>query len=215
MSNSDLRASKRTSFCLRFKTLADTVGRAEIHLRCLKQVADASDNYWDEMLNAEGFWLHTLYAHREACLRRLMLLTKQQKDSLTVFDFLEWVKNNRDVFSTPPTVSDIDKDLTCFKGFKPLIDDLNLWRDRSFMHLDKEEILHGGSKLAEVQIDAAKVKKFIDTVKDMLIRYRKAFDGVHFAPEIPASGNIEQAIFKPLERLRSPLGPETNALNDK
>ncbi len=83
-----------------------------------------------------------------------------------------------------------------------ILDNLKIWRDKLYAHLDNQAVLSGTNIREEYPIEFGEIEALIQKSIEIVNGYGVAFDMIDRAIGLPI-GNLEWSVFEPLRRDRA------------
>ncbi|MFC1939001.1 hypothetical protein ACFLWM_02480 [Chloroflexota bacterium] len=178
---------------------------ARAHLELWEQLNDYKDNYLRELNQAPHFFQFTMLAHYSDALLTLSRILDEHKDSLSVWKFLNFAEQNRDIFSneafaqrmrqkpyhksliishTPITHKEIAEDRQRLKNLEVTTSRIMYIRDKVLAHIDRTFYSRRGGitkkKYLFQRKELNKIYEVIDTLLTILNRYSTSYSAGRF-----------------------------------
>lgn len=154
---------------------------ARAHLKLWERLESYRTSYLKELKQAPHFFNLTMKAHLDDALLTLSrILDKSKGDPLTIWKFLNFIEQNKEIFSVkshiPITPKVIQEDEQKLENLKETMDSLKGWRDNVLAHNDRQFYLKGKVISEEYHLQRQQLQEVIDTLFKILNRYSHAYN---------------------------------------
>ena len=155
-------------------------------------------------------------AHRDDALLTLSrILDKSKGDPLTIWKFLNFIEQNKEIFSTqtfcqrmkdnpyyedrvkshiPITPKVIQEDRQKLEDLKITMDSLKGWRDNVLAHNDRQFYLKGKIISEEYHVQRQQLQEVIDALFKILNRYSAAYNSSTFLDKFSGEDDVQYVI---------------------
>jgi hypothetical protein len=173
----------------------------------------SKNGYIHELNIAPAFFGLTINAHWLDALMRLNKFFDKQERHLSVYQFLDFVEQNLDVFSNQAfekrvrdretldvviqnhvevTSQMVEQDRQ--KLTQLPIRNLRKWRNMMLAHIEKESLLRDINVPKQYPVKVAQIDEIINTLDEMLNDYSGAYDANIWIKELPLEGGIQRVM---------------------
>ena len=189
---------------------------ARAHLKLWGQLESFKSSYLHELNQAPHFFNFTMKAHRDDALLTLSrILDKSKGDPLTIWKFLNFIGQNKEIFSTqtfcqrmkdnpyyedqvkshiPITPKVIQEDRQKLENLKETMDSLKGWRDNVLAHNDLQFYLKGKIISEEYHVQRQQLQEVIDAIVEILNRYSAAYSSSTFLDKFSGEDDVQYVI---------------------
>ena len=190
-------------------------GRA--HLKLWERLENyRATDYLDELNQAPHFFHFTTKANLEDALLTLSRILDRHEDSLSIWKFLNFAEQNREIFSTqafhrrmqqkpnydeywaeshkPITNNEINEDRQKLAKLEHVISNIKKWRDKVIDHMDRDVITKNKVISKEYPLKLKQLQEVIDTLFQILNRYSAAFESSTFAERFISEDDVQFVI---------------------
>lgn len=195
-----------------YEKIINELINARMHFRLYKRLQEARNEYLDELNQAPGFFSFTIRAHGDAGLMSVARVLKKQRESITIWKFLDFVESNLELFSAesfthrmnkderyedrvrwhrPVTLNDIETDKNKLDEFKQVIDNIITWRDKRGAHIDEKLALEQADNLKEFSIKLKELEDITEAIANILNRYSVAYDSSTYVVDMLGDYGVE------------------------
>jgi len=186
---------------------------ARAHLKLWEQLEDYKSSYLKELNQAPHFFTFTMRAHLDDALMTLSRIVRKQKDAFTIWDFLDFVEKNSEIFSNeafskrerekpdydkdwikshaPITQKKIEEDKQKLLSLEYTINNLVIWRDKVIAHIDHKFLITGKIISKEHPLQRQQLEEVIDTIVNILNRYSYAYCSSTDSENIPGEDDVQ------------------------
>lgn len=180
------------------KRLRNELNRAYWHFRLLDRFKEIQKDYGRELNQAPAFWGLTINAHVFSVLTRLnnFFGKEAKKSHLHMRSFLEFIKENLDIFSSEAferrmrkvnrydqLAKDYNSEITTEKVNRDIqklsslpISSLKAWRNKILSHIDKNATAQNIDIAKRNPVKMKHIAEIIETLHEMLNEYSLAYD---------------------------------------
>lgn len=199
MSSSELQPSEAGElFSEYYERLISEVLHARDHLKLWQNLTDCTKNYLTELNQAKYFFRFTIKSHLDNAILTLARILDKHEDSLSIWKFLNYVEQNRNIFSiqdfqqrmrenqfydslveshTPITFEDIQRHRSELENQQLVIKKIKVWRDKRLAHIDRGFNI----KRMKISVQRDQLEKVIDIVARILNRYSYAYNASRYS----------------------------------
>lgn len=186
------------------------------HFAILKHLRNLKRNYLEEFNIAPTFFGLTMHAHLLETIMRLSRLLDNRTDSISMFGFLNFVEQNRSIFSKKAFSRRMYDNYDDFvRSYAKLpsrkiaqdrrkleripIENLKTWRNKAAAHMDKRLFLQDIDISEKYPLRIKQVDRIIDTLDKMLNDYSLAFKATTWVKDL---ASLEFTIQQVMDALR-------------
>jgi len=187
---------------------------ARAHLKLWERLEKfKATDYIDELNQAPHFFTFTIKAHLEDALLTLSRILDKHEDSLSIWKFLDFAEQNREIFSaqafhqrmkqkpnydehwvkshTPITLKEINEDRQKLASLEQVISNIKKWRDKLIAHMNRDVITKNKVISKEYPLKLQQLQEVIDTLFQILNRYSAAFKSSSYAEKFVGEDDIQ------------------------
>jgi hypothetical protein len=187
---------------------------ARAHLKLWERLEKFKANsYLDELNQAPHFFNFTITAHLVDVLLTLSRILDRHKKSLSIWKFLNFAEQNREIFSAqafhqrmiqkpnydeywtkshkPITLQEIEEDRHKLERLEQTVNNLTAWRNKVIAHNDRQFLRTGKIISKEYPLQRQQLQEVIDTLFQILNRYSAAFESSTFAEKFVGEDDIQ------------------------
>jgi hypothetical protein len=192
---------------------------ARAHLKLWECLEGYKSSYLKELNQAPHFFTFTIRAHLDDALMTLSRIIRRQKDAFTIWDFLNFVEKNPEIFSdeafsqrmkqkpdyeeygeyrvkshTLITQKDIEKDKQKLLSQEQTINNLITLRDKVIAHIDRNFLLTGKVISNEYPLQPQQLEEVIDNIVEILNRHSYAYNSSIWLEKIPGEDDVQNVM---------------------
>jgi mRNA-degrading endonuclease YafQ of YafQ-DinJ toxin-antitoxin module len=192
---------------------------ARAHLKLWERIEKFKDtsyldeSYLDELNTAPHFFTFTIKAQLDDALLTLSRILDKHEESLSIWKFLDFAEQNREIFSTqafhqrmeqnpnydeswskshkPITNDEINEDRQKLAKLEHVISHIKKWRDKVIAHMDLAVTNKNKIISKEYPLKLQQLQEVIDTLFQILNRYSAAFKSLSFAGEFGGEDDVQ------------------------
>jgi len=185
---------------------------ARAHLKLNEHLDNYRSSYLRELNQAPHFFKLTMVAHYDDALLTLSRILDRHEDSLSVWKFLNFVEQNRTIFSnqafhqrmkenpnydslikshTLITPEEVDEDRQKLGSLEDTINRIKDLRDKVFTHTDRTFYLSGAITAKKYTFQRKELYKVIDILIQILNRYSHAYNSSVFRDKFLGEDDIQ------------------------
>lgn len=202
---------KEQLFSKYYKGLIWETISARAHLKLNERLEEYKADYLKELNQAPHFFILTIRAHYDDALLTLSRILDRQKNSLSIWKFLNFVEQNREIFSEEVfsqrikdnpyheslieshesiTCEEIEEDRGKLGNLEDTITKVKDLRDTILAHNDRRFIIRGRISAKKHDVQREKLYRVIDTLFKILNRYSRAYNSSTFSENILGEDDI-------------------------
>jgi len=211
---------KSTKIELKFKKYYDKLIwetiNARAHLKLWERLEKYKSSHLHELNQAPHFFNFTIKAHLDDALLTLSRILREQRDALTISEFLNFAEQNKGIFTTqafeqhqrhkpnfieywtenhkPVTPENIEEDRQKLKSLEHTIDNLITWRDKVLAHTDRAFLLKGRIISKEYPLRRQQLQEVIESLVEILNRYSLAYDSSTFLEKFIGEDDVRHVM---------------------
>lgn len=191
---------------------------ARAHLKLWERLENYKSDYLRELNQAPHFFTVTIKAHLDDALLTLsrILDRRRRRDPLSIWKFLNFVEQNREIFSTqaftqrmrqkpdydeywvkshtPITQKEIEEDRQRLENLGSTINNLITWRDKVIAHIDRRFYLKGKVISKKHPLKRQQLQDVIDALLKILNRYSASYKSSTFHHEFISEDDIQHVM---------------------
>jgi hypothetical protein len=185
---------------------------ARTHLKLWEQLEKYRSNYLKELNQAPHFFQFTAKAHLDDCLLILARVLGKNAESLSIWEFLNFIELNLDIFSNasyskrvasrlynenlttshiPITMIELSKDRTKLNNLESIVKNLKTRRDKTLAHIDLKFISQKKTINKDFPLQSEQIQSVIDIVFEILNRYSSSFESSIFSKEFLGENDLQ------------------------
>lgn len=218
MTESEYQPTKEEALFLKYyEELIKETTYARAHFKLWELLIDSTTEYIHELNEAPHFFRLTIKSHLDDAILTLSRILDINTRSLSIWKFLNFVEQNRDIFSTqsfqkhtimsqfhedlrknhtPITLNDIQEHRNELDSLKQVMDKIKTWRDKKLAHIDRKFHL----KSINIILQRQQVHHVIDTIAHILNKYSGAYHAsswsIRFVGEDDIQGILNAVRFR-------------------
>jgi hypothetical protein len=214
-------------FVIYYDRLRNELNKAYTHYQICKSLRERSRTNTAEFNEAFTFFARTIDANLFVTVMTISRFTDKRGDSLHLNVFFEFIKNNVNIFSVEEfkrrlldkgrdseycehwakghieiTAEMVDQDKAKVENLP--IHNIRLWRDKKIAHIEKELALKNIDVMKESPVAIHEIDDVLGTFHEILDRYRRAYDGTQWIPNMPLLGQQIEYVMEALKYYRQP-----------
>lgn len=176
--------------------LRKEIQEAGFHFRLWKRLENYKADYIKELKQAPVFFSLTIRSHFETTLWHIFRVIDKDPRSLHIGKFLNFVRSNLQIFSKEAfsrrmvgstyydeqvqshvaiTPEIVQADKGKLEALEPTINNLRIWRDKVFAHIDIEFMLSNVDVAKQYRIEVGQIEDTVNTFFEILNTYRYAY----------------------------------------
>lgn len=184
---------------------------ASAHLKLWERLESYKASYLHELNQAPHFFTLTMRAHLDDALLTLSRILDRHEDSLSIWKFLNFVEQNRKIFSDqafyqrikentdfksllkshiPITPEEIREHRQKLGNLEEATNNIRKWRDTVLAHNDREFCIKGKAISKEHPLKVQKLKEVIDTLVEIMNSYSRAYNSSRFLEKFTGEDDI-------------------------
>ena len=212
MTTSEYKPNKKEQlFSKYYKELIWETIFARAHLKLSERLEKYKADYLKELNQAPHFFILTIRAHIDDALLTLSRILNVHKDSLNIWKFLNFVEQNREIFSEEVfsqrikdnpyhgslvkshksvTCKEIEEDRRKLENLEDTITKVKDLRDTVLAHHDRRSIVRGRITAETHDVQREKLYEVIDSLVMTLNRYSSAYNSSSFSEKFSGEDDI-------------------------
>jgi len=196
------------------KLILDTIV-ARAHLKLNERLDNYRSSYLRELNQSPHFFKLTMLAHYEDALLTLSRILDRHEDSLSVWKFLNFVEQNRRIFSnqafcerrkgnpnyeylikshTTITLKEVDEDRQKLGRLKDTISGIKELRDKKLAHTDRKFYVSGKITTKKYTFERENLYEVIDALVEILNRYSGAYNSSIWAERFLGEDDVQHVM---------------------
>lgn len=212
-------------FIIYYGRLRNELNKAYTHYKICKSLRELSRTNTAEFNDALTFFASTIDANLFVTVMTISRFTDKRLDSLHLDVFFEFIKNNVDIFSVEEfkrrlrdkgsdsedcehwakghiniSAEMVDQDKAKVENLP--IHNIRLWRHKKIAHIDEELALKNIDVMKESPVTIHEIDDVLSTFHEILDRYRLAYDGIQWIPDLPPVGQQIEYVMAALKGYR-------------
>jgi hypothetical protein len=196
-----LEITDSEQFTALIQGLADDIVKASFYFRLYRDLNDSIPEYLTALNHAPTFWRLVIQAQREVTLFRLCRAYDSEKNSLSLFNWLDTIEGNLDIFEIPnfrsrlkenpfvdslaavnrvPSKKQLDRDKKLVASNDTLVNKLIRWRNNIGAHRSPKETLRPGSAAGQ-PLTLDEIGEILERATRILNDYSGLFRAVYYS----------------------------------
>jgi len=185
---------------------------ARAHLKLWERLERYKSSHLTELNQAPHFFTFAIKAHLDDALLTLSRILDRHKDSLSIWKFLNFARQNPEIFYTevfrqrmkdspyyesliashrPITPEEVNEDRQRLAKLEQTVKNLDKWRNKVIAHIDREFLLTGKIVSKEYPLQLQQLQEVVETLFQILNRYSGAYNSSSYAESYPGEDDVQ------------------------
>lgn len=205
--------AKEEEFVKYHERIRDELNTAKWHFEIWKYLRNLIEDYHFELNQAPAFFGLTIRSHLFETVMRLNRLFDRGGDIVSIYEFLDFVEQNLDVFSNEAFEKRMRGKETFEISMREHVEiapqkvewdrqrietlplpNLRTWRNKALAHIDKKHVLEDIDVFERYPVKVEQIDEIIDTVHDVLNDYCCAYDDSTWSSHLPLTNGIQYVV---------------------